>query len=112
MWISAEEGFEVAGRHRSARSTQSTTASSRKSANKNGAAEKRKGSASAAAAVHHEATHSPAHPQPNKNAKKPKLNRPTKPGKKYERRHHQQKKHKNPTETKTKQPEKVTTKPR
>lgn len=112
MWISAEEGFEVAGRHRSARSTQST-ASSRKSANKNGAAEKRKGSASAAAAaVHHEATHSPAHPQPNKNAKKPKLNRPTKPGKKYERRHHQQKKHKNPTETKTKQPEKVTTKPR
>jgi hypothetical protein len=108
----AEEGFEVAGRHpRAVSSTPATaTTTSRKSSTKSPVIPtQRKGSS----ATHHTGpTLTPAHPSQPKATKKAKLNRPTKPGKKYTPRHHQQKKHKKLTDTKVKQSDKPNSKPR
>ena len=104
----AEEGFEVAGRQpRAVRST--TVASSRKAATKSSVSVEHKRSS---VAHHNGPTPSPAHHSQPKSSKKPKVNRPTKPGKKDTRRHHQQKKHKKSTETKAKQSDKHIVKPR
>nr|CAH0105295.1 unnamed protein product [Daphnia galeata] len=107
----AEEGFEVAGRHpRAVSSTPATaTTTSRKSSTKSPVIPtQRKGSS----ATHHTGpTLTPAHPSQPKATKKAKLNRPTKPGKKYTPRHHQQKKHKKLTDTKVKQSDKPNSKP-
>ena len=98
----AEEGFEVAGRNpRAVGSTPATaTTTSRKSSTKSPVIPtQRKGSST----THHTGpTLTPAHPSQPKATKKAKLNRPTKPGKKYTPRHHQQKKQKKLTDTKIK----------
>ncbi|XP_046442568.1 uncharacterized protein LOC124192990 [Daphnia pulex] len=105
----AEEGFKVAGRHpRAVRSTPATaTTSSRKTSTKSPVPAERKVSTT----THHTGpTLTPTHHSQLRTTKKTKLNRPTKPGKKYTPRHHQQKKHKKITETKAKRSDKSTSK--
>ena len=89
---------------RVARSTQSKSNGNRKVSHKEHAAEKK---------ANHKEPGSVHHPQP-KTTKKPKVNRPVKPGKKdtHTRRHQHQKKTKNPTESTGKESNKHSSKPR